>query len=141
MHPTPSLVRRSLRLPLRLLTLFAVGGIGYYALELAFRGRSHWSMVVCGGVCLCAVYHMNHRLRGTNIFVRAGIGAAMITAAELVCGCLVNLLMQWHVWDYSGLPFQLWGQICLPFSLLWGMLCIPVCAVCSFVDPISKQAM
>ena len=43
----------------------------------------------------------------------------------------VNLALEWKVWDYSHTPLNLWGQICLPFSLLWFAVCIPVCAVCS----------
>lgn len=119
---------------LRELALLAVGGSGYYALELAFRGFSHWSMAICGGICLDAIYHMNRRLLRKNICLRALLGSAIITAAELVCGVLVNLTFDLRVWDYSHLPLNLWGQICLPFSLLWAGLCLPVCAVCSFVE-------
>ena len=114
--------------------LLAVGGCGYYALELAFRGFSHWSMAICGGVCLQSIYHMNKRLIRKSICLRALLGSAIITAAELICGILVNLTFHLGVWDYSHLPFNLWGQICLPFSLLWAALCLPVCAVCSFVE-------
>lgn len=120
--------------PIRIAALFLVGGLGYYAMELAFRGRSHWSMALCGGICLCAVYHMNRALQEKPLIVRAGIGSLIITAVELLCGCLVNLVLQWNVWDYSRLPWNLWGQICLPFSLLWLALCFPVCTVCSFVE-------
>ncbi len=121
------------------LVRLTVGGASYYALELAVRGRSHWSMALCGGLCLDAIYRMNRRLGGKNICVRAAVGSAMITAVELVCGCVVNLSLRWHVWDYSRMPCNLWGQICLPFSLLWMGLCIPVCAVCSFIQGNERQ--
>ena len=122
------------RAALRELTLLTVGGVGYFAIELAFRGFSHWSMAICGGVCLDAIYHMNRRWSKKPILLRAAAGAGIITAVELVCGCLVNLTFGLGVWDYSHLPLNLLGQICLPFSLLWCALCLPVCAVCSFVD-------
>lgn len=115
-------------------SLLAVGGAGYYALELACRGFSHWSMAICGGVCLSAIYHINGKLRHRSVWLRAVLGATVITAVELVCGCLVNLTFHQKVWDYSHLPLNLWGQICLPFSLLWMALCLPLCAVCSFID-------
>ena len=127
--------RGRVKLPImREAALLAVGGTGYYALELLCRGYSHWSMAVCGGICLNAIYHVNHKLRHKNILLRAGAGALIITAVELVCGCLVNLTFHRNVWDYSHLPLNLLGQICLPFTLLWMGLCIPVCALCSFAD-------
>ena len=47
------------------------------------------------------------------------IGSAIVTALEFATGCIVNLWLGWDVWDYSNLPFNILGQICLPFSLLW----------------------
>lgn len=111
--------------------LLAVGAGGYYIAEVLFRGYSHWTMAVCGGVCLLSIYHINKKMSGRGILIRALAGAGMITAVELICGCIVNLALEWNVWDYSHTPLNLWGQICLPFSLLWFAVCIPVCAVCS----------
>ncbi|MBE6546311.1 MAG: hypothetical protein E7668_02575 [Ruminococcaceae bacterium] len=128
-----SLPRPSLRLG-GTLTRLTVGGAAYYALELACRGYSHWSMALCGGLCLDAIYRMNRRLKNKNICLRAAAGSGIITAVELACGCIVNLSLRLKVWDYSHLPYNFLGQICLPFSLLWMGLCIPVCAVCSFVQ-------
>ena len=34
------------------LTLIGVGGFLYVLIELAFRGRSHWTMFLVGGLCL-----------------------------------------------------------------------------------------
>ena len=31
--------------------------------------------------------------------------------------------MGWAVWDYSDQPFQLFGQICLPFTIIFSGLC------------------
>lgn len=53
-------------------------------------------------------------------------GAALVTAAEFAVGCVVNLLLGWNVWDYSGWRVQLLGQICLVFCLLWYLLCLGV---------------
>ena len=35
------------------LSLFCLGGGAYAALELAWRGTTHWTMFLAGGVCLC----------------------------------------------------------------------------------------
>lgn len=50
------------------------------------------------------------------------IGAIVITTLEFVCGCIVNLWLGWNVWDYSNMPFNLLGQICLPFTVIWFFL-------------------
>lgn len=110
--------------------LLCMGGVGYYGLEVLFRGHSHWTMALCGGVCLLFIYHMNKRMIKKKLPVRAFGGALIITAVELVCGCIVNLICKWRVWDYSHLPLNLLGQICLPFTLLWFGLCFPICFIC-----------
>ena len=47
------------------------------------------------------------------------IGTAIITGLEFVTGCIVNLWLGWNVWDYSNVPLNVFGQICLPYILLW----------------------
>ena len=46
-----------------------------------------------------------------------------LTSGEFITGIFVNKWMQWNVWDYSDQPFQLFGQICLPFTILFSGLC------------------
>lgn len=121
------------RLPF-FLGLFAVGAVGYYSLELAFRGFSHWSMALCGGICVCLIYLANRRMAHRPLLLRALVGALIITAVELVAGCILNLYLHWGIWDYSHLPLNLWGQITPVFSGLWFLLCIPVCLGCSLTD-------
>ena len=47
------------------------------------------------------------------------IGAVIITAVEFLSGCIINLWLGWNVWDYSGMPFNILGQICIQFTFLW----------------------
>lgn len=51
--------------------------------------------------------------------------AAVITSLEFAVGCLVNLRLGWHVWDYSDIPLNLMGQICPTFSVMWLLLSVP----------------
>lgn len=111
------------------ISLFCVGAFGYYGLEVLFRGYSHWSMALCGGLCLLSIYYMNRKLAKIKLAARALGGALIITAVELICGLIVNILLKWRVWDYSHMPMNLFGQICLPFTLLWFAMCIPICFV------------
>lgn len=59
-------------------------------------------------------------------FVKLILGAVLITAVEFIAGYIVNIKMKRGVWDYSGARFNLYGQICLKFSLLWAVLTLPV---------------
>ena len=45
--------------------------------------------------------------------------AARDAAAEFAAGCVLNLWLGLGVWDYTDMPFNLMGQICLPFSAAW----------------------
>ena len=52
-----------------------------------------------------------------------------ITTAEFLCGLLVNTVMGLHVWDYSGVPYNVMGQVCLPYTLVWCALSVPAMGV------------
>ena len=79
------------------IAIFTIGGLSYALIEILWRGYTHWTM-----------------------------GAAIITAIEFAAGCIVNLWLQMDVWDYSFLPLNLFGQVCLLYTFLWALLCIPV---------------
>jgi uncharacterized membrane protein len=44
------------------------------------------------------------------------------TAVEYVSGALLQKFFNRQWWDYSDMPMQLQGHICLPFSLCWILL-------------------
>ena len=52
------------------------------------------------------------------------------TGVELVMGLLLNRILGFHIWDYSNVPLNLFGQVCLPYSFLWVGLSLPAMAVC-----------
>lgn len=96
--------------------LFLAGGAGYVGLELLYRGRSHISMFVAGGLCFLLLGSLRRRLP-LPMPVQGIFGSGIITAVELGFGLMIN--RSHEVWDYSAQPMNLLGQICLPFSLLW----------------------
>lgn len=111
--------------------LFLIGGWLYYCIELMWRGHSHWTMAVVGGICFVIIGGLNDYLPWEMpIWQQAGIGALFVTAMELVVGVPLNLMLGLHIWDYSNVPFNFLGQICLPFSLLW----VAMSVLCIFVD-------
>lgn len=105
---------------IRPLVLWSIGGLLYVILETIWRGYSHWTMFLVGGVCFLLIGMINEVIPWEMPFWKQSvIGALIVTVVEFLSGCIVNLWIGWHVWDYSDMPFNLWGQICLPFSLLW----------------------
>lgn len=115
---------------------FLLGGVGYGLIELMWRGRTHVSMVLTGGACLVAICAVNEKMRGKNIFLRAAVCAAAITAAEFAVGMVVNQYLSLGVWDYGDMPGNVLGQICPLYSFLWFLLCVPICF---FVEQMGKK--
>ena len=107
----------------RPLVLWCIGGLLYVLCELVFRGRSHWTMFLVGGLCFWLIGLINEVIPwDMPIWQQCIIGALIITAVEFAAGCVINIWLGWQVWDYSGLPFNILGQICLPFTVLWSLL-------------------
>lgn len=100
-----------------LLKPFLLGGTAYVALEMLWRGRSHGSMFLAGGICFLLLGKLEQRCAGMSAFRRALAGAGIITAVELLFGFLFN--RSYQVWDYRGQWGNFRGQICPLFSLLW----------------------
>jgi len=97
--------------------LFYTGGATYLSLELLYRGRSHGSMFLAGGVCFLLIGHLNRVDPRLPLPLRALVGALIVTMVELGTGMAVN--RSYQVWDYRDQPGNFMGQICPVFSALW----------------------
>ena len=77
------------------LLLWTLGGSFYYTFELFFRGFSHWSMFVLGGVCMvfCAQQGKWTRWRAP-LWKQVGWCVIFVTACEftLLSGWLLHFL-------------------------------------------------
>lgn len=106
--------------------LFLIGGRLYTWLELIYKGRTHWTMFILGGLCFVIIGLLNEHLFPWNLALmqQAVIGAIIITVLEFATGCIVNLWLGWDVWDYSDLPFNLMGQVCLYYFFNWLLLTV-----------------
>ncbi|MBQ7416245.1 MAG: hypothetical protein IJW14_04315 [Oscillospiraceae bacterium] len=94
-----------------------LGGMTYTSLELLWRGRSHSSMFVLGGLCFVLIGKLGRVKPPLPVPLRMLAAAGIVTMLELGCGLLVN--RGYSVWDYRDVPLNYHGQICLPYSLLW----------------------
>lgn len=117
------------------LIVFLIGGTAYNILEYLWRGYSHWTMTIDGGLCLLGIVAI---CTGTNInYIGKVLASAMlITAIEFVSGIIINKIFQLNVWDYSAMPYNILGQVCLGYTLLWTVLCVPLVAV---ITPIANK--
>jgi len=97
--------------------LFYLGGGCYMALEFLWRGRSHGSMFILGGLCFLLIGQLGKLLKNVPLAVQLLIFSAMITFLELLTGLVVNA--DHAVWDYREALYNYRGQVCLGFSLLW----------------------
>ncbi|MCI2105486.1 MAG: putative ABC transporter permease [Intestinimonas sp.] len=111
---------------LRSLVLWVFGGALYFLLEVAWKlagghpERISWTMLVLAAIISIPLDQVNEHLPwDMPLWLQAILGGLGITAAELVTGLILNIRLGLDVWDYSDLPLNLWGQICLPYSLLW----------------------
>ena len=104
---------------------FGIGGVIYGLIEVIFRGHTHWTMLLTGGAVFCCLYFIFDILYNENLLKNALLGAMIITTAEFAVGCVVNIGLNMHIWDYSHKPLNLYGQICPAFSFGWFGLSIP----------------
>lgn len=111
--------------------IFLTGSCAYPTLEMIWRGRTHYSMAIAGGVCLYLINKICcEKLSDHSLYLRCIAGATIITGVEFAAGLIVNDILRFNVWDYSGMPLNIMGQICLPYSLLWIGLSLPAMALC-----------
>lgn len=117
------------------LFLFLVGGFTYFYMEIMFRGFSHFSMIICGGIAfiLCGMLNQFPGFR-PSLITQMLLSAIIITGLEFITGYIVNMHLHWNVWDYSDLPYNLYGQICLAYSLIWLVLSL----LCIFFDDLIR---
>lgn len=108
---------------IRYILLFLVGGFLYCSLEVLVRGFSHISMLIAGGLSFVLIGNLNKR-KNMSVVGQMFIGGIIITCIEFIIGMIVNKWMGLNVWDYSNMPYNFKGQICLLFSNIWFLLSI-----------------
>ena len=73
------------------MSLFVLGGGGYLGIELAWRGSTHWTMFLAGGLCLCFLQALASRRMALPL--AAGVGAVGVSGLEAVVGVLCRRLL------------------------------------------------
>ena len=105
---------------IKYLTLFLVGYCAYIALEVTWRGYSYPLMGCVSGVSLLLFDQINNRISwNLDLFLQGFIGSAIVTSFELFIGEALKVINHPLMWDYSNMPLNYDGVICLPFSIIW----------------------
>ena len=104
--------------------MFSIGSVGYGLLEVVWRGKTHPSMLIAGGISFCSLAVISNGMKDMHFLYKCLFGSAVITSVELIFGCVCNLWLHMNVWDYSYIPFNLEGQICLLYTVLWAIVCV-----------------
>ena len=108
---------------LKYFTLFIIGGISYYFIEIIYRGYSHFSMIIVGGICFVLIGAMNEfSNKEVPLLLQMILAVLIVDTIELISGIIINKVLLLNVWDYSNLRFNLLGQISLRSSIAWFFL-------------------
>lgn len=108
---------------LKYIILFSIGGLLYCGIEMLWRGRTHWTMFFVGGLCFTLCGSINEILDWqTPLWKQMLICATGITLIEFISGVIINIVLKLNVWDYSHLPLNICGQVCLLYSFFWFIL-------------------
>lgn len=106
-----------------LLLNLSLGVMVYPWLEIWYRGYTHISMAMAGGLAMAFFAALGFfRLSRPSKML---LSCLFVLILELNIGLICNMMLGLSVWDYTALPFSFCGQICLFYALLWFMLALP----------------
>lgn len=104
----------------RTMTLWLWGGWLYYIIELLWRGYSHPSMFIVGGLCFLFIGGLNSFLPWSlGLVQQCVIGGIVVTLIEFLAGVILNIWLGLNIWDYSAVPMNIMGQVCVYFVFAW----------------------
>ena len=106
--------------------IFIIFGLMYVTIELLYRGHTHYSMFIVGGICGVLIGLINDNTPDMPLLPQCVLGTVIITVIELLTGLFLNVYLGLNVWDYSNQPFNFMGQICPQFCIIWCILSILV---------------
>lgn len=99
--------------------IFLIFGISYYLLEILWRGHSHWTMMIVGGICGLLIGLINEITPKMKVWHQMLLGTVIVTILEFIVGCILNIWLGLGIWNYSNLRFNILGQVSLLYSILW----------------------
>lgn len=117
-----------------LLNFFVYGFLGWCtevafaaAKERKFVNRGFLNGPICPiygiGVTVVVTVLMPYRDQIIPLYLWSVL---LVTALEGVTGYLLEKLFHHRWWDYTGMPLNIGGHVCLLFSVIWGVACVAI---------------
>jgi uncharacterized membrane protein len=97
---------------------------GFTLQGLKLEGQSNFYMFFIAGTAGLFVGILNE-LFNIKVIYQSILGTVYILLLEYFSGIILNQHYGYDFWDYNNIPFNLHGQICLPFAIIW-FLMIPI---------------
>lgn len=73
-----------------------------------------------------------------NLILLYVTSVVFVTALEWVTGFILERVFHNKWWDYSKMPLNLNGYVCLLFSLIWGVACV---LIVDFIHPLIHKVL
>lgn len=115
-----------------LLCFFVYGFLGW-CIEVAFaavkqrkfvnRGFLNGPICPIYGIGVVSVVVILEPLMDNTALLYLG-AVVLVTALEWITGFLLEKLFHHKWWDYSNMPMNLNGYVCVLFSFIWGIACM-----------------
>ena len=108
------------RIILKNTILFLIGFCVYITIEVLYRGFSYPLMGLCAGIAIVILDKINDLISwDVDVLWQCLFGALLITLMELIIGKMFLTGYLPVMWDYSSVPLNYQGIVCVPFSVVW----------------------
>lgn len=113
---------------LKVLVLWFLLGSAYFVIEgiwhIPSGGYANIVMLPIGGLCGICIGAINQipKFYNMKILYQSIISTIIILGIEFLSGCILNLWLGLGIWDYTGLPLNILGQVCPLYGILWFLL-------------------
>lgn len=87
------------------------------------------------GVSLVIIFLTPYR---SNLILLYITSIILVTLLEGITGWAMDKIFHNKWWDYSNMPLNIGGYVCLPFSLVWGIACV---AIMNLIHPLIHHVL
>ena len=107
--------------------------------EHRFVNRGFLNGPICPvyGIGVTLVVHFLSPYR-SNLIILYITSTILVTALEWLTGFILERVFHNKWWDYSNMPLNLNGYVCLLFSLIWGVACV---LIVDFIHPVLHKLL
>ena len=107
--------------------------------EHRFVNRGFLNGPICPvyGIGVTLVVHFLSPYR-SNLIILYITSTILVTALEWLTGFILERVFHNKWWDYSNMPLNLNGYVCLLFSLIWAVACV---LIVDFIHPVIHKLL